>query len=38
VAQVVDGQASMPVGDKAETRVETVVRHTALLFGEVHQL
>ena len=38
VAQVVDDPTSVLIGDKTETRVETVIRHTALLSTEVHQL
>jgi hypothetical protein len=38
VAQVLDDLTSVPVGDEAETRVETVVRHSAFLSTEVHQL
>ena len=38
VAQVVDDPTSVLVGDELETPVEIVVRHTALLSTEVHQL
>jgi hypothetical protein len=38
VAQVVDDPTSVLVGDELETPVEVVVRHTALLSTELHQL
>jgi hypothetical protein len=38
LAQVVDDPTSVLVGDELETPVEIVVRHTALLSTESHQL